>query len=736
MPASTSNLSQQLQRRWTNKTFNYSILMLITLLGAVLPCWYLDQRHLTIPLILGVIAAALSDSDDRFSRRMRAIVLTLICFSMASLSVEWLFPYPPLFVVGLATSCFMFIMLGAIGPRYASIAFGSILMAIYTMLSAYNSPEFGSQPTWLLAGAAWYFLMSTLWQGLAPSQPVQNSTAKVFFCLADYLEVKSQLFQPVSNLTPQPYRLAEAKLNAATVEALNQCKNTLLSRTRHGHIPRRHQRLLNIYFQAQDIHERVSSSHSRYQELAKEFERSDVMFRFKYLLETQARACRQLGDAIQLNARYQHSNESVIALDELQNSIEYLRNANLKQPHPSISPIALAQLGYLFNNLAMVEKQFSSIEHSGSEVRDDEELNDTNPHTLKAMWQRLKANLNRDSILFRHAVRLSVALSLGYGIIQLLDLERGYWIMLTTLFVCQPNYSATRQKLTSRVIGTIAGLLIGVPLLAMFPSQESQLVFIVLSGLLFFAFRINNYSYATTFITLLVLFSFHQLGEGYAVVLPRLSDTLIGCILAVGAVRFILPDWQSKRLAQVMADALHANNDYLTQVIGQYRVGKRDTLNYRISRREAHNQDAALNTTINNMLVEPGRYQENIDDSYRFLTLNHALLSYISAMGAHRKTIENEETHRLVVEAHRFIHQQLERVSAELTAQPSSTTCSESYDASIERRLSEWHTEDESSARMLLEQMHLIYRMMPEMHTLASRFTTLATSPNGQTSES
>ncbi len=92
---------------------------------------------------------------------------------------------------------------------------------------------------------------------------------------------------------------------------------------------------------------------------------------------------------------------------------------------------------------------------------------------------------------------------------------------------------------------------------------------------MYFAFRLNNYGYATGFITLLVLFCFNQLGEGYAVVLPRLADTLIGCALAVAAVVLILPDWQSKRLHKVMAEAIDANKQYLAQIIGQYRIGKR-----------------------------------------------------------------------------------------------------------------------------------------------------------------
>ncbi len=50
------------------------------------------------------------------------------------------------------------------------------------------------------------------------------------------------------------------------------------------------------------------------------------------------------------------------------------------------------------------------------------------------------------------ATRRMAVMTLSCGIIQGFDIERGYWILLTTLFVCQPNYSATRQKLTARVM--------------------------------------------------------------------------------------------------------------------------------------------------------------------------------------------------------------------------------------------------------------------------------------------
>ncbi len=264
--------------------------------------------------------------------------------------------------------------------------------------------------------------------------------------------------------------------------------------------------------------------------------------------------------------------------------------------------------------------------------------------------------------------------------------------------------------------------MIGVPLLTLFPSLESQLVFIVISGVMFFAFRINNYGYATGFITILVLFCFNQLGEGYAVVLPRLADTLTGCALAVCAVQFILPDWQSKRLHKVMAEAIESNKQYLGQIIGQYRIGKKDNLSYRVARRHAHNQDSALAVAVSNMLAEPGKYRTATEESYRFLTLNHALLSYISALGAHRTRIDDESVHRLVLDSHRVIHQHLDALYQQLYNHCSE---SESYnidDTGLKERLTEWREEDNSSARMVLQQLHLIYRMLPELHSLAAKF--------------
>ena len=702
----------------SGRTLNYTALILLAFLGVIVPCWLFQQFQLITPLILGVIAAALSESDDNFQGKLKAQGLSLLCFAIATLSVELLFDYPALFAFGLFSSAFGFIILGAIGPRYASIAFGSLLIAIYTMLGAHVSQSLWYQPILLLSGAVWYYLLSIIWYALWPLKPVQDNLADVFDKLAVYMDTKRELFHPRSDLVPQPYRIKEASLNVQTVTALNQCKATFLSRSNRGQVDGPSNRFLKIYFLAQDIHERISSTHYRYQELAQAFNRFDVMFRFKHLMEIQSQSCRTIADSIRHSAQYHHSSASKTALDELQQSLQYLENKH----KPDWKPLLL-QLNYLFENLLTIEKLLSNVSNPDViEATEDNQLSDTEPRTLKAMGEEIRANLRLSSPLFRHAIRLSVALTAGFGIIQATGIDLGYWILLTTLFVCQPNYSATQQKLISRIGGTVAGLLVGGLLLMLFPSPISQLIFIVLSGVAFFSFRENNYGYATAFITILVLFCFHQQGEGYAVILPRLFDTLIGCLLAVTAVTFILPDWQSGKLSGAMAKSVDANQQYLAQIIAQYRLGKKDDLSYRVARRNAHDASADLSSAISSMLAEPGRYRSSVDESFRFLTLNHALLSYISALGAHRTRIDSQATHRLILEAHRVIHQHLSILNKQLTKQCEQYV-SNMEDDDTEKRLSQWRDEDDNSVRLLLQQLHLIYRMMPELHSLAGTIT-------------
>jgi uncharacterized membrane protein YccC len=89
----------------------------------------------------------------------------------------------------------------------------------------------------------------------------------------------------------------------------------------------------------------------------------------------------------------------------------------------------------------------------------------------------------------------------------------------------------------------------------------------------------------------------------------------------------------------MLANTLSCNSIYLRQIIQQYVSGKRDDLAYRLARRNAHNAEAALSTTLGNGLMEPGHFRKEADTGFRFLVLSHTLLNYLSGLGAHRGEI-------------------------------------------------------------------------------------------------
>lgn len=698
-------LSPLLRRYTWNSTWLYNARIFIALIGTTALPWWLGDARLTIPLTLGVVAAALTDLDDRLTGRLRNLVITLICFFIASASVEVLFPWPWLFALGLTVSTIGFILLGGLGQRYATIAFGALLIAIYTMLGVSLYAHWYQQPLLLIAGAVWYNVLTLTGHLIFPIRPLQDNLARSYEQLARFLELKSRLFDPDLDDDNQAPLYELALANGQLVATLNQTKASLLTRLRGDRGQRSTRRTLHYYFVAQDIHERASSSHIQYQALRDQFRYSDVMFRFQRLLSMQSIACQDLAKAILLRTPYQHDARFERAFTHLDAALDRVRASGT-------APEQMKALGFLLNNLRAIDAQLATIESEQTPSQTNSEtenvLADDSLHGFDDMLSRLSRNMSPESALFRHAVRMSVVLCVGYAFIQFTGLQHGYWILLTSLFVCQPNYNATRHRLALRIIGTLVGVALGLPILWLVPSLEGQLILIVVTGVLFFAFRNVQYAHATMFITLLVLLCFNLLGEGFEVALPRVVDTLIGCGIAWLAVSFIWPDWKFRNLPRVLERAVDANCRYLDAILEQYHQGRDNRLAYRIARRDAHNRDAELASVVSNMSTEPKVTAEMRETAFRLLCLNHTLTSYISALGAHREKLTTAEILALLDDAVCYVDDALHHLPAD----------EERVQLALRELAARIHHLDprpDSKEPLVLQQIGLMISLLPEI---------------------
>ncbi|WP_417330546.1 YccS family putative transporter [Halomonas cupida] len=631
-----TSLDQALRRLWTLSSFAYSLRVFIALGSAMALCWQSGEMGRLIPLFLGIIASALAETDDSWQGRLQALLTTLFCFTVAALAVELAFTHPWWFVTGLAVSTFVMTMLGAVNQRYATIATATLILAIYTMISieqrgGVSMGELWHEPLLLVLGAAWYGIISVIWCALFSRHPIKLSIAKVFRELGVYLHLKAALFAPLRDVDLEGQRLALAQQNRRVVEALNHSKEMIFRRLEHQSGGHRLNRYLRLYFIAQDIHERASSSHAPHGKLAETFFHHDVLFRTQRLLDQQGQACKALSKALLLNRPFDHS-QSTQALEDLYASLNHLQSQQRTEWRESLRSLAA-----LADNLTTLDIRLTSA-HNPEALAEDEDnsLHDRSPHGWRDVVERVHHHLTPSSPIFRHALRLSVTLVVGYGVLHWIHPTQGYWILLTSVFVCRPSFGATRRFLRQRIQGTILGLVAGWALITLFPTELVQALIAVVAGVAFFATRARRYTLATAFITLMVLCCFNQIGDGFGLIWPRLFDTLIGAAIAGLAVMLILPDWQGRNLHRQAASTLVNSAAYLREITTQYARGKRDDLAYRLARRNAHNADAALATMLGNILQEPGHFQRDVDIGLRFLVDSHTLLNYLSALGAHR----------------------------------------------------------------------------------------------------
>ena len=641
LPLSPDALRQRL-RSFASRAQPVRILLTLGSLMAL--CGATGHPDAVIPLFLGAIASALAETDDSWRGRLRAQLVTLACFGAIAFAVEAAFGLPLLFITGLALAAFALTMLGAVEARYKAIAYATLILAMYATLGIENMASHGVQglaargrePLLLLAGAAWYGVFSVLWCAVFPAQPVQARLVSLFTVLGNFVRFKASLFEPLRGIDIERKRLALAQLNAEVVTELNAAKESIFRRIGARAPTGRLSRYRGLYLIAQDVHERASSSHDDYNALADAFFHSDLLYRCQRVLGLQGLACQRLADSIARREPFDAGTETVQALADLQSAIAHERARATEHERLAL----LASVEALARNLALLDGQLvGASQPSARAGRTEMGLFDRSPRSWRDAVERVRRQLTPRSPLFRHALRLSIALVAGYAVMQVIHPAQGYWILLTTLFVCQQSYGDTIARMGQRITGTALGVVAGWALLQLFPQPLVQSVIAVAAGVVFFATRTTRYLLATASMTLLVLMCFNQVGDSGVLLVPRLVDTAIGSAIAGLAVLLVLPHWQARRINELAAAALRGHAGYLRQIVAQYRTGARDHLDYRLARRNDHNADAALSTAVSDMFREPGFVRPRAGVALRFLIRSHTLLSYLSALGAHRSAL-------------------------------------------------------------------------------------------------
>lgn len=598
-----------------NRLMGLKVVVSVSIL--LIPAILMGNAILGGTLALGILGGAIAETDDHPKGRVKSLGLTILGFLISTLSVELLNPYPIPFAIGLFCSSFLFIMIGGINERYRGITFGTLLVSIYAMLGLGMKNPWYFQPAALAAGALFYGVISLLLLMNRPWRPLQEELSIGFRHLGQYIKIKSRLF-PSDGATQDFVRNQLAQKNIELVQAIKRTHRGL--RSYASEIGKQSEELGSYYTQwliLQQLHERAASSHESYDLLSSKTDNIKLVEGLGQLLSEISQAVSQYSECLLTNKPYKHPISLQWTLAALTEMMSIHKDDN-----------QYAALSLLFANLTEMEHIMSEIDKP---VVTDMVPSDYEPMSVK---KRILSLFDRNNPRFKYALRLSISLLVGYGLLYFFELEKGEWILLTSLLVLQQSFVSTRQRFVERVFGTLYGVVAGILLVQIMPTLAGHIILLLLSYYLFFYYTKHKYAIAVIFVTILVITLFNiQLDQGIEVMGPRMLHTVIGSVLAYLSVRFILPDWQYRNLSQLLSTALECNEKYFEAI---YTEGI-DEDTYNELRQAAHQADNALTAAWQSIKVEPRRAKYFQEQAFRLTYLNHTTLSYISAFGAHNK---------------------------------------------------------------------------------------------------
>ncbi len=220
--------------------------------------------------------------------------------------------------------------------------------------------------------------------------------------------------------------------------------------------------------------------------------------------------------------------------------------------------------------------------------------------SLQAPLATLRANLDWNSAIARHAIRLAILVTGTDALARLLPGgDRGYWVPLMVLILLRPDFAATLQRTTARLVGTVLGLCIGTAatyLLA--PAGPYALIALVV--VFVFGVRASgapNALFMGTWIAAYLVALLDLAGSPAAVVVvPRLVDTVLAGLLAVVATA-AWPAWERAYLPTRMAELLAAYRRYLAAVTDPQASKSRIDAARVGARRARSNAQASLDRT-------------------------------------------------------------------------------------------------------------------------------------------
>ena len=569
----------------------------------------------------GAICASLADLPTTVSRAWQRVAFGALLACTASVVVTALVSHPPALGLGIGTIAFVSLLTLGWGPRAGPISFAPILAIVFAV--AAPAPSAAEALAWNGTGAlaylAWAVLVTWGLQGFYR----WNS-------LAEVMGATSRLLRSRARLLSAP-RLQAADI--ATMRAWITDETVLADRL---------QAARDFVFVAQDA--RGSVGHTaillRLIELREVLLASrldlnllgsdDAGIAVRVRLADALTAIAGTLDAAQRAYRGRSAAlDGAIAAPEFSRAMDGISLAD-SDPRARLLPALTDRLQRLAGETAAILTLLR-----GEDAKPDLPLSRQELQLFVAPdgWPlaAIRAHLTLQSPVFRHALRMSLALAAAFFIAHASPwASHPAWVVLSVAVVLRGSLEQTLARRNARVLGTLLGCLL-VLLLFQVPSTGILAAVFIVSVAVAHAFVGVQYVVTAVAGTVMALIQQHLAypGGGFAIV-ERIGDTFLGAALA-WAFSYVLPSWERRSLPALVARTVDALRQYAASAMeggGGPRAGA--MVEQRLARRRAYDALGAMAAAFQRSAAEPERVRLPLVELATLLDYGQRLMAHLS----------------------------------------------------------------------------------------------------------
>jgi uncharacterized membrane protein YccC len=221
---------------------------------------------------------------------------------------------------------------------------------------------------------------------------------------------------------------------------------------------------------------------------------------------------------------------------------------------------------------------------------------------------RLRSHLSFRSVWFRSALRGAIGLTLAVLVIELTNVQHGFWVVLGTMSVLRSNALGTGATALRAIAGTTVGFVAGSAIM-IGVADHTALLWVLLPFTVLVAGiapAMISFAAGQAAFTLVVIILFNIIQPaGWMVGLTRIEDVAIGCGVSVVVGFLFWPRGATSAFGRALAQAFVTNSAYLAAAVGRLTRTSRHT-SLEVSERASHRAYLLLDDAFRQLFAERG----------------------------------------------------------------------------------------------------------------------------------